>query len=233
MNSVDENPDYKGLYNEACKLFKKAVHFSHGPFDETFFTMRVFESAKLIISKLPKSEKNKCNEPLVLVSCILHDVGKSKMIFSRLFGKNGLAETFREEWRTHPKLSVPIAKRIMKKFGHSDEFIEQSSFIIRNHDNRGDRMDEKDRTLELKVMQDADLISDYGFAGFIRPFTFGGKYRRSIIESIKFLEKKESRLEVKGWINLPFTKKYAKEELKIQHRLVDEALKEINSELLK
>jgi hypothetical protein len=60
MNSIDKNPNYKKIYKFVKEKFDRTTHFKHGPFDETYYTLRVYESAKEIIEKLNKSvKKNK------------------------------------------------------------------------------------------------------------------------------------------------------------------------------
>jgi len=226
MNSIDKNPNYKQIYKFVKDKFNKTTHFKHGPFDETYYTLRVYESAKEIIEKIKKSVKKE----QVLVACILHDIGKIKLKPSKIFSKHKILENASEEWYKHAKLSVPIVKKFLKQIGHSDDFIKEVCYLIENHDLRGDKLQE--RSLELQIIQDADLIADIGFAGFIRPFLFCGKFnKQSVINSIEFI-KKEDRTKGGNEINLPISKTIAKREMKIQNDLVKEISKEIDSDLL-
>lgn len=226
MNSIDKNPNYKQIYKFVKDKFDKTTHFKHGPFDETYYTLRVYESAKEIIQKLNRNiEKEQ-----VLVACILHDIGKIKLKASKMFSNHSPLETFSEEWHKHAKLGVPIAKKFLKQIGHSNKFIEEVCYLIENHDLRGDKLQKK--SIELQIIQDADLIADIGFAGFIRPFLYCGKFsKQSVISSIEFI-KKEDRTEGGDEINLPISKSIAKREMKIQSDLVKEISKEIDSDLL-
>jgi HD superfamily phosphodiesterase len=228
MNRIDKKPDYRKLYKLVRSSFEKTEYFQHGPFDETFYTLRVYESAKEIMSKL----KGKCNGQQVLAAAILHDVGKTKMDTSKVFTATDAlySEFAREEWCRHAKLSVPIAKNILKNEGHSDEFIEEICYLIEHHDWRGDRM--IDRTLELKILQDADLIADCGIADFIRPFMFGGKFKRSIITSLKFIADETNRVDKKGMLNLEVSRMIARKKMKLRKELVCLMNKEIKSDLL-
>jgi putative nucleotidyltransferase with HDIG domain len=226
MNSIDKKPDYRRIYKFITDKFNKTTHFKHGPFDETYYTLRVYETAKEIIEKLNKSVKKE----QVLVACILHDIGKTKLKSSKLFSKGDVLEDASKEWKKHAKLGIPIAKKFLKQIGHSNEFIKEICYLIENHNLRGDELQEK--SLELKILQDADLIADIGFAGFIRPFLYCGKFsKQSVIGSIKFI-KKEDRTSNGGELNLPISKLIAKREMKIQTDLVKEISKEIDSDLL-
>ncbi len=225
MNQKDKNPDYKHIYQFVCDEYNKTKHFAHGPFDETYFTLRVYETAKDLMKKL----KQKVKRQQVLVASLLHDIGKTKLDDARLFGKGGALETAWEEWHRHAKLGVPIARDFLSKLGHSKEFIDEVCCLIEHHDLRGDKM--KDKPLELQVLQDADLLADIGFAGFIRSFLYSGKFARSVLSSIQFL-KKEDRTREGQKLNLEISKKIAEKEIKLQKELTDELSKDFESDLL-
>ncbi|MCK4521662.1 MAG: HD domain-containing protein [Nanoarchaeota archaeon] len=226
MNSIDKKPDYRKIYQIVKKLFDKTKHFKHGPFDETYYTLRVFESAKDIIKKLKKN----VNKEEVLVAAILHDVGKIKLKQELIFGKDGILDNAKAEWFKHAKLGVPIAKDILRKLCHSDEFITKVCYLIENHDKRKKL---KEKSLELQILQDADLLSDCGLAGFIRPFLYCGKFSHaSIISSIHHIQEEENRAEDDNLMNLKVSKKLAHKKLKFQKRLIKEISKDIDSELL-
>ena len=226
MNSIDKKPDYKQIYKFVKNKFGKTTHFKHGPFDETYYTLRVYESAKEIIKKLNK----KIKKEQLLVATILHDVGKIKLKSSKIFGKNDVLENVSEEWHKHAKFGVPIAKKYLKNIGHSKEFIEEVCYLIEYHDLRGNKL--KEKSSELQILQDADLIADIGFAGFIRPFLYCGKFsKQSIIDSIEFI-KKEDRTSKGNKLNLNISKSIAKREMKIQSSLIKEISKEIDSDLI-
>jgi HD superfamily phosphodiesterase len=224
MNKADKKPDYKKIYRIVKHRFDETSHFSHGPFDETYYSMRVYESSKEIIKGLNK----KVNVQEVLVASILHDIGKTKLKTSKIFGGKMLRENLHEEWNKHAKLGVPMARRILKKLGHSDEFIERVCYLIENHPLRGKLLNK--RTLELKIIQDADLIADIGFAGFTRPFLYSGKFKRSIEGAIRYVQK-EDRTHGFKEINLKVSLMLAKKEMKLQKKLAKEILKDIDSDL--
>ncbi|MBU0457387.1 MAG: HD domain-containing protein [Nanoarchaeota archaeon] len=175
MNNTDNNPNYKKIYQIVKDEFLKTELFFSGPFDETYYSLRVHEMVKEIIEQI----KDNCKVQQILVAAILHDIGKIKLDVSRLFDSNKKLDTAQDEWNKHPKLGVPIAKEILEKLGHSEEFIDEVCYLIANHDQRGEKL--KIKSLELKILQDADLIADCGFAGFIRPFLYGSKFQRSVI----------------------------------------------------
>lgn len=226
MNEIDKNPDYRRLYKIAVKFFKKKHYFCSGPLDETFFTLRVFESAKDIIKLIPE----KINKEGILTATLFHDIGKSKLKINNLFKKNNWAPNHLEEWHKHPKLSAEFAKPILKKLGHSDEFISEVCYLIENHDKRDNFA--RIKSLELKIVQDADYIGDTGFAGFIRPFLWSGKFKRSVIEQLQYMKNSNnSRLDLSK-INLEISKELIKKNSEIEKELKKNIFELINSELI-
>jgi HD superfamily phosphodiesterase len=223
MNSKDKKPDYKKIYLFVKEKFDKTNNFYHGPFDETYFTMRVFEEAKNIMREL-KDKNIKKQE--VLTAAILHDIGKTKLKPSKLFQGRRERETIREEWMRHAELGVPIAKNYLKKEGHSPDFIKNVCYLISNHDKRN----LKEKTIELEIVQDADIIADIGFAGFIRPFLYASRFKRNTISTIEFLQT-DNRFK-DNHINLEASKKLGKIKMMRQKELAKEILEDIKCELI-
>jgi len=226
MNNADKNPDYKKIYKISCKFFTKNGRFSSGAFDETFYALRVFETAKQLIKEL--GEKVKTEE--VLTATLLHDIGKSKLKLKKVFRKDGWREDFREEWHKHPKYSAELAKPILKKLGHSQEFIENVCYLIENHDKRDNFSGEK--SLELKIIQDADYVGDTGFAGFIRPFCYSGSFKKPVISQIQYMNiEGNSRMKPEK-LNLKESIRLIKENDELEKSLLKSMNSLIDSELL-
>ena len=227
MNAVDLKPNYRKIYGIARERFGKTTHFKHGPYDETYYTLLVYESAKEIIRKL--------NRPVrvqqVLVASLLHDIGKTRLRASRMFARDHVLDNVKEEWHRHELLGGPVARSILKKLGHSNAFVDEVVYLVENHANRGGKL--KDKSIELQVLQDADLVADCGFASFIRPFLFCGKFsRHNVIDSIKFIQKEENRVNKKHLLNLAVSRQIAKKKVALQERLVSEISKDIKSDLI-
>ena len=81
MNQIDKKPDYKQIYQIVKKKFNQTNHFYHGPFDETYFSLHVYETAK----KLIKLSKKKCQKEQILVAALVHDIGKTKLNDQKVF----------------------------------------------------------------------------------------------------------------------------------------------------
>jgi HD superfamily phosphodiesterase len=220
MNSTDKNPDYRRIYRIVRKLFERSSHFSHGPYDETYYTLRVYETVKEIVAKLGRPVRKQ----QVLVAAILHDAGKADLDDTKLF-----TSSHKEEWHRHPKLSVPLTRSILKRLGHSQEFVDEVCYLVMHHD---DRKLPIEKTLELKVLQDADLISDHGIAGFIRPFLYAGKNERSTIETIRYMQEIMPSIEREDRLNLAISKRLWAKKTRFLRTLLNELSKEIESDLL-
>ena len=226
MNSIDKNPNYKEIYSIITKMFESTKHFFHGPFDETYFALRVYETSKEIISKLDQNVKVQ----VILVASLLHDIGKTKIDESKIFLSSGTNTSMDGEWGKHPKFGVPIVRAVLTKLRHSEDFIEQVCFLVKHHDTRGDKI--KNKSIELQILQDADLLADCGFAGFIRPFLYGSKFSRQTISSIKYLQTSINRVEEDGMLNLEVSKNIAKRKIELEKRLICEISKDIESNIV-
>ena len=107
MNAIDISPDYKAIYSKVKERFVQSKYFNYGACDETYYTLRVFETAKEIIHRLNK----KVNVSLILVSAILHDVGKSKINLSKVFLNNRKSSPGRLSAKTCIKRNCFLERR--------------------------------------------------------------------------------------------------------------------------
>lgn len=102
--------NYKKIYQIARSEFEKTDFYSTGPYDETFYTLRVYETAKIIIERISQ----KIDKEPLLTACILHDIGKTKLNTSEIFKKN-------TEGKRHAELGARIAEKLLKKKKLSDK----------------------------------------------------------------------------------------------------------------
>lgn len=102
------------------------------------------------------AETEDCNHEVVELSALLHDIADPKF-------HNG-DET----------LALKISREFLEGQNVSEETIEQVLFVIKNisFKNRGETPLE--RSIELKIVQDADRIDAIGAIGIGRTFNFGG-----------------------------------------------------------
>jgi uncharacterized protein len=117
--------------------------------------MRVYKNAQ----KLCKKEK--ANEKLVLSAALLHDVIS--------FPKSD------KRSKSSSLKSAEASKKILKKLNFSEKEIQIVSDAIRDHSfSRG----KIPKTLEGKILQDADRLDAIGAIGIARVFAVGGSEKR-------------------------------------------------------
>jgi HD superfamily phosphodiesterase len=153
-------------------------------------------------------------------------VGKVEMDIPKNITNEELLVHLRGVWRSHPKLGVPIAETILSELNYSKDFIKDVCYLVENHSNFG----LNDKSMELKIVQDADLIADIGIAGFIRPFLFAGQNKRSTIDTIEY-SKNNHRFSDKEKLNLDISKEIAQREFAIQLKLTEQIYQTINSDI--
>ena len=117
--------------------------------------MRVYKNAQ----KLCKKER--ANEKLVLSAVLLHDI-----ISYPKSDKRSKSSSLK---------SAEASKKILKKLDFSEKEIQIVSDAIRDHSfSRG----KIPKTLEGKILQDADRLDAIGAIGIARVFTVGGSEKR-------------------------------------------------------
>ena len=119
-----------------------------------YHTLRVYNMAKKI------AEHEKCNEELVYLGALLHDVDDYKLV-----GQED--EPFKN------------AKTYLRSQGVSETRIEQICHIISQVSFKGNDSVVPD-TIEGMIVQDADRLDALGAMAIIRTFTFGGSHNRPI-----------------------------------------------------
>ncbi|NHJ47214.1 MAG: HD domain-containing protein [Asgard group archaeon] len=167
-------PDYKKLYEIVCDLYSDTDHFYYGQWDETFFTLRVFETCKQLIKKT----KTKVDEAIILTAAIFHDVGKTKL---------DTEKKIKGEWDKHPIYGAELTRKILNEQGFDNGFIEKVVYLVKHHDDRPNRV-QMLRNMELKILQDADLLADMGIASFVRPFLYSGKNKRKTLDNVNYIK---------------------------------------------
>ena len=216
-------PDYKKLFEIVCDLYSDTEHFYYGQWDETFYTLRVFETSKILI----KRSRVKVEEDIILTAAIFHDIGKTKLDTEKKIEKM---------WDKHPNYGAEITREILRKQGYSNGFVEKVVYLVKHHDNRPGKV-EMVRSNELKILQDADLLADMGIASFVRPFLYSGKNKRRTIENVNYVKTTRSNdggisKENLYRLNLKTSKRMAVKLIKESDKLNDKIFKMTQSELL-
>ena len=118
-------------------------------------TMRVYKNAKKLC------QKEKANEKLVLSAALLHDI----ISYPKSDKRSHLSS----------QKSAKESEKLLKKLNFTSEEIKIISDAIRDHSfSRG----KIPKTLEGKILQDADRLDAIGAIGIARVFTVGGLENR-------------------------------------------------------
>ena len=91
----------------------------------------------------------------------------------------------------HAIEGAKIARRILEEQGYDEDFIAKVVHCIEAHSFSSGI---EPKTLEAKVLSDADKLDAMGAIGIARAFMFGGEKGRSIEETLKHFEEKLLRL---------------------------------------
>jgi uncharacterized protein len=138
------------------------------------------------------------NLPVIKIAALLHDVG-------RYLKKD-------DEVKNHAEISAEIAKNFIIKnnFNIATEDVENILHCIRAHSFSNDL---EPKTLEAKVLSDADKLDALGAIGLYRTIGFTIKNYGSIEQVIHHLENKI--LKLKEMIYLDYSKQIAEKRHKI------------------
>ena len=118
-------------------------------------TMRVYKNARKIC------KKEKANEKLVLSAALLHDI----VLYPKADKRS----------KTSSIESAKKSKKILEKFAFSKDEITIISDAIRDHSFSQNKIP---KTIEGKILQDADTLDALGAIGIARVFATGGSLKR-------------------------------------------------------
>ncbi|WP_457549897.1 HD domain-containing protein [Archaeoglobus sp.] len=122
----------------------------------------------------------------------------------------------------HAIESAKLAREILRREGYDEAFVEKVAHCIEAHSFSSGV---EPKTLEAKVLSDADKLDAIGAIGIARAFIFSGENGRSIEETIEHFEEKLLKLK-----DLLYTKT-AKELAKERHEFLVKFYEQIKREL--
>lgn len=186
---------------DSAKLYIETLFSGDYSGHDVEHTLRVYKNALLIAETEPG-----CNPLVVSLAALLHDADDHKL-FNTI--NNDHARTFLYEQHMDPEAVEQIC-----------EIINGVSFSK----NRGI----SPKTIEGKIVQDADRLDAMGAIGIARTFAYGGAHGRSIMDSIKHFEDK--LLLLKNEMNTEEGKRIAQKRHDYLEAFVDEFMCEINAE---
>lgn len=186
------------------KIIENAIEYIKKLFENNYdghdseHTIRVYKNALLISKDYPE-----CDIETVSLAALLHDVDDYK-IFNTRDNQN--------------------AREFLKKQNIDSDKIEKICEVI-NCVSFSKNKNESPKTLEGKIVQDADRLDAMGAIGIARTFAFGGKNGRELNSSVNHFY--EKLLLLKDKMNTKTGKEIAKE----RHNFLKLYLDELNKEL--
>lgn len=145
------------IIDEVVKTVKKRLS-GEGSGHDWFHVERVWKMAKRI------GNKEKANMSVVELAALLHDVA---------------------DWKMHSgddTVGPRVAREILMSFSVDEVVIAHVCNIILNMSFKGAQVKFKMKTLEGRVVQDADRLDAIGAVGVARAFAYGGHKGRSMYD---------------------------------------------------
>ncbi len=128
--------------------------------------------------------------------------------------------------KDHAVEGARIARRFLRSMGYPEERIEAVAHAIEAHRfSRGP----KPRTLEAKILSDADKLDAIGAVGIARVFMYSGEHGRGIKDSIEHFH--EKILKLRELMYTDSGKKIAKDRHEYTIKFLERLTREINGEI--
>lgn len=140
-----------------------------GPSHDFSHVMRVYR----LCMEIAKEYRGRVDAEVLKLAALLHDVAREREDRDKT-GKI-----------CHATESAREAEKILKKFGYPEERIEKVKYCILAH---RFRTNVKPKTLEAKILFDADKLDMLGAVGIARSFMTAGKYGQKIYPEIPLKE---------------------------------------------
>lgn len=137
------------IIDNTISFVKKTLQNAEGGHD-WFHIQRVYNNARTI------AENEKCDEFIVALGALLHDIADSK---------------FHEGDET---VGPKVAREFLKQQQVSSEVIDHVVKIIENISFKGGNEPKNFSSTELDIVQDADRLDALGAIGIARTFNYGG-----------------------------------------------------------
>ncbi len=146
--------------------------------------------------------KERANIEVVTKAAELHDIARNE--------------------EDHAKASAKIAAEILAFEGYSKDFIDAVVHAIESHSFSSNV---KPRTLEAKILSDADKLDAIGAIGVARAFLYSGEKGRSIEETLRHFE--EKLLKLKDLLYTDTAKAIAAERYEFLRKFYEELKREL------
>lgn len=145
------------IINKTILFVKEKLSNSEGGHD-WFHIQRVYRNALLI------AQGEQCNELVVKLSALLHDIADSKF-------HNG-----------DESIGPKTAREFLEGQGLAQDIIDHIVQIIENISFKGGNHQKTFSSIELEIVQDADRLDAIGAIGIARAFNYGGYKNRAMYD---------------------------------------------------
>ena len=171
---------------------------------------------------LARYEKEDVNLEVLKLAALLHDIAR----IEEDLDKSGSID--------HAILGAQEAEKILRKSGFDEKIIEEVKHCIETHRYRSNK---RPKTIEAKILSDADKLDVIGAIGIARSFMIAGKYNQQVFRDVPIDEYIKENIAENGRIkdmtkhapNLEFELKFKK----IPERLYTQKAKQIARRRLK
>lgn len=126
----------------------------------------------------------------------------------------------------HALEGAKIARRFLRGLGYPEEKVEEVAHAIEAH--RFSRGPEP-RTLEAKILSDADKLDAIGAIGIARVFMYSGEHGRDVEASLRHFE--EKILKLRDLMYTEAARRVAEERHRFTEEFIERIRKEIEGEL--
>jgi uncharacterized protein len=126
-------------------------------------SLRVYKNCE----KITKDFRS-VNLDVLYVASLLHDIGQTL-----------------KDHNEHSHKSIEIAEKMLEKSGFPMEYFALVKEVIGKHDDYiwvKNHSNDKPKSIEAKIFQDADRLESIGVMGIIRQFLFSGKHNKKIYD---------------------------------------------------
>lgn len=173
-----ERLDLEKKYNEILSIVQKELSCSAHDIDHI---LRVYN----LCSYLSKYEEN-VDEEVLSLAALLHDIARAKE-------DSDSTRTIK-----HEVLGSIMAEKILKDKGYSEEKIQKIKHCILCHRFRSGN---EPKTIEGKILFDADKLDAIGAVGIARAYMLAGEFGQSIYLDMSPEEYKSKNIMENGIIN--------------------------------
>ncbi len=123
----------------------------------------------------------------------------------------------------HAMEGAKMAREILRSEGYDEEFIDKVAHCIEAHSFSSGI---EPKTIEAKVLSDADKLDAIGAIGIARAFIFSGEHGRSIEETLKHFD--EKLLKLKDMLYTKTAKRIAEDRHKFMLEFYERLRKELD-----